>query len=191
MRAAPPLQLSSRERRALEALSRSHALPQRQVRRARIILLASQGVPNEEIARCLGCSKPCVLKWRARFEQAGIDGLKEARGRGRTHAYDQAFVDALIRTARGPTPNGHAHWSVRSLAAVAGGSPSTVHRILCEHRVELKPTVKPEPCHQLRPAPEEQLAQLVPVHPGRHDAGSAPQPAPIAAKQGDAKWPRH
>jgi hypothetical protein len=63
--AAAPLYVTPEQREVLETWSRSHAIPHRQVLRARIILLAGDGVANEVIAAHLDTSKPSVLKWRA------------------------------------------------------------------------------------------------------------------------------
>jgi transposase len=40
--------------------------------RARIVLLAAQGVPNAEIARRVGVSRPTVIQWRNRYEGSSI-----------------------------------------------------------------------------------------------------------------------
>ena len=42
--------------------------------RARIVLLAAEGVPNAEIARRVGVSRPTVIQWRNRYEGGGISG---------------------------------------------------------------------------------------------------------------------
>ena len=57
---APPLALTDAAFSALTTWSRSRALPQRLVLRARIVLLASEGVPNRQIALRLGASAPTV-----------------------------------------------------------------------------------------------------------------------------------
>jgi len=80
--AAAPLNATAEQLEVLQTWARSRVLPQRQVLRAKIILSARDGIANEVIATRLGCSKPTVLKWRARFEADGVDGLEEAGGRG-------------------------------------------------------------------------------------------------------------
>jgi DNA-directed RNA polymerase specialized sigma24 family protein len=76
------LQVDATERELLTTWSKSQVLPQRQVMRAKICLLAAAGTPNLEIARRLGCSLPTVGKWRQRFQEAGMDGLGDQPGRG-------------------------------------------------------------------------------------------------------------
>ncbi|WP_166970248.1 helix-turn-helix domain-containing protein [Brevibacterium atlanticum] len=46
-------------------------------RRARIVLLAADGVTNTQIAELTGSSVVTVLKWRARYEESGIAGLTD------------------------------------------------------------------------------------------------------------------
>ena len=135
-RPAPPLQLTADQEHELQTWSRSRVLPQRQVLRARIVLRAAAGTPNESIAAELGCSKPTVLQWRARFAAAGLDGLVEAPGRGRRPSYDQRTVDNVLSITLGKPPKGMTHWSSRLVAAEAGVSFSTVQRIWHEHRLQ-------------------------------------------------------
>jgi transposase len=133
---APPLNVSADQRQVLELWSRSRVLPQRQVLRARIVLLAADGVANEVIASQLGCSKPNVLKWRARFEDDGIEGLEEAPGRGRPAVYAQDFVEKVVATTLAKPPEGSTHWSTRTLAKELGVSHGTVHRIWRQRRLQ-------------------------------------------------------
>lgn len=61
------LKIPRSERRRLKLLVRRHRAPHAVVQRARIVLLAHQGVGTERIARQLGCSSRSVRKWKARF----------------------------------------------------------------------------------------------------------------------------
>lgn len=126
---APALTVSPEQRAVLETWARSRVLPQRQVQRARLVLLAADGVANDAIAARLATSKPSVLKWRARFLQAGVDGLEEASGRGRRPTYGRRFVERVVSTTLRRPPKGVTHWSTRTLAARLGVSHGTVHRI--------------------------------------------------------------
>jgi len=80
---APALRLTTDQRSRLELWSRSRTLPERQVQRARVILLAADGQANTAIGHQVGCSKPTVLLWRQRFLSIGLAGLEDAPGRGR------------------------------------------------------------------------------------------------------------
>lgn len=127
--AARPLNVSTEQREVLETWARSRVLPQRQVLRAKIVLSAADGVANEVIAASLGCSKPTVLKWRSRFEAAGVDGLEEVGGRGPGFVYGQDLVEKVIATTLQAPPEGATHWSTRTLAEQLEVSHMTVHRV--------------------------------------------------------------
>jgi transposase len=73
--------LSSEERQALESVARKYTSPYCDVIRARIILLADEGLPNDVIAARLDTPRQIVSKWRKRFAMARLPGL-EAQPRG-------------------------------------------------------------------------------------------------------------
>jgi len=94
-------------------MSRSSALRVGTVQRARIVLLASDGVANAEIARRVGVARQTVIDWRERYRVEGIAGLDDAPRSGRPRVIDDAAVvvetlqpaqarrDALVRAAVG------------------------------------------------------------------------------------------
>ena len=132
---AAPVQITPEHRTLLETWARSRVLPRRQILRAEIVLLASQGVANEIIAKRLRTSKPTVL-WRRRFDEAGLEGLEEAEGRGRPAIYDQILVDRVLTMTMSPAPSGFTHWSSRQVASSLGVSSTTVLRIWREYKIQ-------------------------------------------------------
>jgi len=70
MRIAPAIELSSRQREELERLVQSPSEEQRLARRAQIVLAASQGGLNRDLARELGMVPDTVAKWRRRWAAA-------------------------------------------------------------------------------------------------------------------------
>ena len=72
---AAPLAVSDDQREELERMSRSTSLPHRKVLQARALLLAAEGVANNEIARRCGTTADSVRSWRRRFESQGVDGV--------------------------------------------------------------------------------------------------------------------
>ena len=60
--------------------------------RARIVLLAADGLPNVEIAERVGVSRPTVTSWRARYARSGIGGLAGSRPVG-SAAHDRPPQD--------------------------------------------------------------------------------------------------
>lgn len=77
------LALTSEQRQELEARSRRYTLPYRDVVRARIVLMAAEGLDNDEIAARLDTRREIVSKWRKRFFEDGIAGLEERPRGGR------------------------------------------------------------------------------------------------------------
>ena len=77
------VRLTAAERRALEARARKYTLPYRDVVRAKIVLMAADGLDNDEIAARLDTRREIVSKWRKRFFEQGLPGLDERPRGGR------------------------------------------------------------------------------------------------------------
>ena len=90
--------LTPHERRLLEARARRYTLPYRDVARARLVLLAAEGLENKEIGERLDMPRPVVSKWRKRFFRERLDGLEDRSRRGRP----PAFSPSGRRRSEGP-----------------------------------------------------------------------------------------
>jgi len=77
------IELSAEERKALEAVAAKYSSPYRDVVRAKIVLYAAQGLPNEAIAARIDLPRQIVSKWRKRFYEEGFPGLVERTRHGR------------------------------------------------------------------------------------------------------------
>jgi len=77
------IDLSDEERTALRSLARSYTLPYWQVARAQMVLLAADGLRNDEIAARLNCRREVVSQWRKRFYEQRLAGLQDRPRRGR------------------------------------------------------------------------------------------------------------
>ena len=77
------IDLSDEERSVLESLARSYTLPYWRVVRAQMVLLAADGLRNDEIASRLNCRREVVSQWRKRFFEARLAGLEDLPRRGR------------------------------------------------------------------------------------------------------------
>jgi transposase len=130
------------DRAVLESAARRNSAPHRLVMRARIVLLAADGLPNCVIAARLGVCDDTVRKWRRRYCQHGLDGMADAPrpGRPRKFAAHVAIeVKALACELPITTGTPLARWSCPELAreAAARGitpaiSASTIRRWLAE-----------------------------------------------------------
>jgi len=115
----------------LETLRRSPSAAQRDVLRARIVLLAADGQRNKQIQQRLGVSKPVVIKWRRRFAVDRLAGLVDQPGRGRKPKYDAAVRHRIAATACSTPPESvGTHWSVRTLARHLGVGAGIVQSVL-------------------------------------------------------------
>ena len=84
MRVAKPVLLSADDDQRLRELSNRKRVEARVQLRARIVLLAAVGVSDKEIADTLDTERRVAARWRARFLEAGVDGLlKDATRPGR------------------------------------------------------------------------------------------------------------
>jgi len=79
--------LSPEEVLELSTRARRYTLPYFQVQRAKIVLLASDGLENDEIARRLGIPRKVVWLWRKRFFEKRLEGLEELPRPGRPRAF--------------------------------------------------------------------------------------------------------
>ncbi|MGH8337903.1 MAG: helix-turn-helix domain-containing protein, partial [Gammaproteobacteria bacterium] len=122
--------MSDGQRDSLTVLSRSQTAAHREVQRARVLLLAGDGIANATIASRVGVAPATVLAWRRRFEVEGLARLGRVRsGRGRKPTIPQSKIDEIVELTRNSKPAGHTHWSVRTMAVASGVSPAQVQRI--------------------------------------------------------------
>ncbi len=75
------IEVSAADRARLEAIVAAPSSPQKQVWRARIILLSADGVGTMTIAREAGVAKPTVWRWQQRFVSDGVTGLVREKSR--------------------------------------------------------------------------------------------------------------
>ena len=137
-RPTPVLDITPRQREALQAVLQRPTAARRAYQRAAIVLQRAAGVSQSATARALGVSRPVVIKWERRFREAGLAGLVDAKGRGRKPSIGPEVRERIIRGATQPPPN-RTRWSVRSMAAATGVSKDTVQRLWRAN--DLKPHV--------------------------------------------------
>lgn len=132
-----PLSITAGQRRQLEKLVAQPSASAGHVRRARLVLMAADGVPGVEIAERLSLSAPQVSRIRKRFEAGKVTGLADQPKPGRGNNVPEATVREVVATVMTPPPAGYSHWSVRQLAKRVGLGHTAVHAILRDN--DLKP----------------------------------------------------
>jgi transposase len=130
MRVAVSIELSAEERTALEKWARSRTSEVRLAQRAKMILLAAQGMTNEEIASEVGAGRVAVGRWRKRFAQERLAGIEKDRPRGGRRPRKRTYwARVIVETTLHTLPMNATHWTVRTLAETLGISRSMVHRV--------------------------------------------------------------
>lgn len=125
-----PLRLPTPDRQQLVAWTRAGTTPQRVAMRARIVLLAADGLSTRAIAARLKVSPHTAVLWRQRYDQEGPPALwKDAPGRGRKPSI-RPEAAARVRALLAAVPPDGRRWSIRRLAEATGLSRAAVHRIL-------------------------------------------------------------
>jgi transposase len=123
------LSVTDEEREVLERWSRRPKSPHSIAQRARIVLLAADGISNTAVAHNVGVHQATVVKWRKRFLERRLDGLIDEPRPGAPRTISDADVEAVIVRTLEEQPTDATHWSTRDLAKRVGMSPSSVGRI--------------------------------------------------------------
>ncbi len=79
--------LERNEREYLEAITKKYTSPYCDVMRAKVVLLAAEGLSNKEIGQRLDLPRQIVSKWRKRFFDKRLAGLQEQPRRGRPRVF--------------------------------------------------------------------------------------------------------
>ena len=79
--------LNSSERSVLETVARKYTSPYYQVVRAKVILLAAEGLDNDQIGSLVSLPRQIVSKWRKRFFEERLAGLENLPRSGRPPSF--------------------------------------------------------------------------------------------------------
>ncbi|MEU7769686.1 IS630 family transposase, partial [Nocardia sp. NPDC049190] len=131
------LVLSDAERAQLISWSRRAKTAQFLAMRARIVLACAEGETNKRVAADLGVDESTVIRWRARFVAARLDGLADEQRPGRPPSILLDQVEDVVIATLESAPGKDTHWSRSSMATRTGLSKSTIGRIW--RKFDLKP----------------------------------------------------
>ena len=135
---AREVRLKPKVRKVLEARCRAPSTPQRDVKRARIVLLAAEGRSTRSIAEEVGVQPRIVSNWRRRFSEHGLGGLKDHPRAGKARIYGKATNKRILALLETPPPAGYARWTGPLLAKALGDvDVQYVWRFLREHNIDL------------------------------------------------------
>ena len=130
--------LTAEERTELEGLARSTKTEHRLRQRARIVLLAADGVASRSIGRAVGCTTGTASKWRVRYARKRLAGLDETGERGAEPKYTTETNKRILALLDQPPPEGYARWTGPLLAAALGDvDVQYVWRLLRAQKIDL------------------------------------------------------
>ena len=135
---ATPIILTTAERAELESLARSTKTEHRLRQRARIVLLAADGVASRAIGRTVRCTTGTASKWRVRYADRRLAGLDETGDRGAEPKYTVGTGKRILALLDQRPPAGYARWTGPLLAAALGDvDVQYVWRFLRAQKVDL------------------------------------------------------
>jgi transposase len=134
MRKIERISIGVADRDRLERFVRDGNTPQKVVWRARIVLLAADGLQAIAISAATGKSVLTVRRWRRRYVAKGVDGLlKDATRPPRRKPLASEKIKEVVQMTLRKTPPDATHWSLSSMAAAVGLSRSSIQRIWSRH----------------------------------------------------------
>jgi transposase len=120
--------MPAEDRAELSGWTRTPSLSAGLAQRARIVLLADEGVGTNEIVHRVGVSKPTVIAWKKRYAAEGIAGLDDRPKPGRPAQVDEVAV-VLATLEPPPEKLGVTHWSSRLLADQLSRNGSVISNV--------------------------------------------------------------
>ncbi|HEX3426792.1 MAG TPA: IS630 family transposase [Acidimicrobiales bacterium] len=122
------VEVPAADREVLLAWTRASSMRAGLAQRARIVLLAGDGLGSGEIVERVGVSKPTVIAWKRRYAEGGIAALDDRARSGRPKVLNE--IEVVLATLDPPPEYlGVTHWSSRVLAAQLGISNVAVAKI--------------------------------------------------------------
>ncbi len=142
------VELTSEERKILEAIISADRMAAHKRRHARMLLKADQGSgwKDADIANAFDCTIKSVERLRKRLVECGLAASLEHGNRGsyRIKKFDGVAEAHLIATACSSAPEGRKRWTVRllvdemvSLGIVDSCGKTTVHNTLKKTNLSL------------------------------------------------------
>ena len=131
-----PIVVTETDRAELERLQRASSTPAGVSRRARAVLLMTQGLSGVEIAQRIGYTVVQISRIRRRFAEGGVPGLADQPKSGRPPTVTARKRAQIVALTLKPPGAGLTHWTSRDLARKTKVSHTTVHRLWQAHALK-------------------------------------------------------
>jgi transposase len=137
MRTGIVVEVTAADRARLEAVVADRNSPQKQVWRARIVLLTADGCGTAEIMRRAGKAKTAVWRWQERFMREGVSGLLRDKTRpSRIPLLAPEVAERVVALTLADPPGETTHSTAAAMAEASGISASAVRRIWRSHGLQ-------------------------------------------------------
>ncbi len=123
------------QKEELERLAASRTCEARLVERARAVLGCINRKTIQTISSEMGVTRGFVFRWRDRFIEQGIEGLKDRSRPGKPRTYDETFEKAVLGTLDKEPPGGMSRWDGGTIAKTLNASDDAVWRVLRKHGI--------------------------------------------------------
>jgi len=133
---AKKIALTAEQKEELLLISRSTKAEHRMVYRSKLILMVSEGKTYSQIQSELTTNREAISKWKRRFIESGVDGLKDKAGRGKEKAYTAYDEARVMNLACSKPTDGYSNWSQKRIGEKLGLSQSTVCRMLSKSNLK-------------------------------------------------------
>ena len=163
---AREVRLSRKDRKVLEACCRSPMTLQRDLKRARIVLLAADGRSTRSIAKEVEVQPRIVSLWRHRYADHGLEGLQDKPRPGKQPIYTKKTDKRILKLLDKPPPQGFARWTGPLLAEALAMLTSNMSGGSCAATRLTSRPANPgakAPTRTLQPKPPMLLASTSPL----------------------------
>ncbi len=124
---AEKVKLSDSQISELRSILRAPTAQQRMSLRASCVVLCAEGIEISEVARRLKTTRVTVRKWRDRYVQSGMDGLRDDPRSGQPRKMSEQMVKQIVQaTQKEKPPAGRTHWSRETMAKRFKTNPSAI-----------------------------------------------------------------
>lgn len=123
------LELAADDRDTLKQWLQSSNTRRSLAERSRIVLLTANGMSATEIQSKLDVSRPTVCKWRRRYREDGVDGLRDTARSGRPTTLTEKMAKQILDLTTTRIPKEATHWSTRLMAKYSGATQWQVRRV--------------------------------------------------------------
>lgn len=134
-RQARKIPFTATQKKELEKIAASRTEEARMVERAKAVLGCINCKTIESISMEIGVNRGFVFRWRDRFIEQGMVGLRDKARSGKPRTYDEGFEKAVLQTLEKEPPNGMSRWDGGAIAKELNASDDAVWRVLRKHGI--------------------------------------------------------